>query len=659
MGRKFYLTLLAIVLLHGIATAHNNIDSVLNVLNKTGNDSVRVNCYNLIYKHYNYSNPDSAYYYLEQGLVYFRNKNYKYGIANLYHFLGSVDDDHGRTAIASKRQNEALRIFREIGNKSGEANTLNDLGIISGKKGNFDSATNLFLKALRIFKEINNNSGIANVYLSLGNISDNTEDYKKALEYYNKGLELVTDTQQVRTLCNFYNNIGILYGKKGDLKTSLAYFQKAMNRSNKEEYIDVYLYSLLNMGILHKMYGDSKKALDLYKNALQIATEKDMPEEQARLLLNIASITYETSNDQAIETLKDALGLAKKLGNKQILGETYEQLAENYKAKKDYKQLAEMLAEQRKIEDSLYNIEKVKEIANLESVYELEQSADKIKQLELTEQTNKLKRNILLLLSIGLVIILVFITVFYAKTRKMNMKLWKQKADLTAANATKDKLFSIIGHDLRGPVSNIPAILEMLHDNDVTAVDRDFVLTALKGQTQSISETLDTLLFWGKSHMKGNTLIQEPFDIAGSINNNIELLSINAGQKNISIINEAKTTVMVRGIKAHFDFIFRNLLSNAIKFTPEQGTVVISTNTALLPGFVVFGVKDNGIGIKKEKEKDIFEPVFSSASGTSGESGSGIGLMLCKEFVLENGGNIWFESEEGKGTVFYFSFKSA
>ncbi len=176
---------------------------------------------------------------------------------------------------------------------------------------------------------------------------------------------------------------------------------------------------------------------------------------------------------------------------------------------------------------------------------------------------------------------------------------------------------------------------------------------------QASLETLDKLLFWGKSQIKGRGTKAIIFNTTEYLQNNIKLIKSSAEQKQITINNKVSPDIKINGDPAHFDFIFRNLLSNAVKFTHLNGTVEISADKNIVPGFTLFAVKDDGIGIKKEKLSHIFEPFSSSTRGTADERGTSMGLMLCKEFAIENGGEIWVESEEGKGSCFYFSFKSA
>jgi len=646
------------IVLH-LSANGQNATQFKNRLGSAQNDSVKTEVYRDIYAQYQFSQPDSVYYFLQDGLKQFLEKNYRYGIATITNLLGSEDANHGNMGTAKKRQEDALKIFEEINNPRGIGRVENDLGVIEGRSGNFDVATKHFFTALKIHEGLADRDGLLTTYINLGTVNDASNNSDKALEYFTKALTFATDPNEVRNLCNLYNNIGIIYAKKGDLKTSLDYFQKALKGSNKEEYVDVYIYSLLNLGIVYQKYGDDEKSLQYLHEALQIAKNKKMPEEYARILLNISSVTCKKNPAGAIAELTEALDTAKKLGVKSMLDDIYFNLVANNKTLGNYKAVSTLQEEEMNIDDSLFNIAKVKEIANLETVYELEQRNNDIKQLKLTEQADLLKRNVLILIVGGLVALLIFISVYLRKTRLFNHALSRQKAELAASNNVKDQLFSTIGHDLRGPVANITMMLETLEDENTEAEERKYLFQALREQSMSTLETLDNLLYWGKSQIKVSGTQAETFNTTEYLQKNISLLHISAMQKKITVINKVPTDTVINGDTAHFDFIIRNLLSNAIKYTHENGIVEISAGKNIKPGFTVFAVKDNGVGIQKELLKNIFESLSSSTRGTGGEKGTGIGLMLCKKFAEENGGNIWVESEPGKGATFYFSFRNA
>ena len=648
-----------LLLLQYSGYAQTDITQLLAQLKVASTDSAKSDVYYQVFEHYQYSNPDSAIYYLQDGLKQFSAKNSRYGIASMIAMLGYQDATQGRMELAKKRQTEALKIFEELNNKNGIAVAHNGLGVIDGRSGNFSDAMRHFMTALKLFQDIGNTKGIIVTYLKLGVVNELNGDLDKALDYYNKALVLSSDSAQTNSKAYIYNNLGIIYAKKGDLKKSLEYFRSALQKSDKPEYTGVRILSLINTGIVYDEFNDDVKALQYFNEALQITKDKNLPEDHARIIVNIASITSKTNPKQAITDLGEALGIAKQLGQKSIMRDIYTGLLENYKQIGDYKDAVAIMEEQEKLEHSIFTVEKAKEIANLESVYDLEQSNARIEEMKHTQQRDLLKRNIIIAVAAGLAIALIFISVFYRKTKRLNEQLSKREAELAKSNTVKDKLFSIIGHDLRGPIGNIPIMLQILEDESTSPDERKYLHASLMSHTQASMETLDKLLYWGKSQIKGRGLKQEIFNTTEYLENNLKLVKTSADQKQITVLNKVSTDTNICCDPAHFDFILRNLLSNAIKFTHLNGLVEVSADKNNIAGFTVFAIKDNGIGIKNEKLSKIFEPFSSSTRGTADEKGTSMGLMLCKEFVTENGGQIWADSTDGAGTTFYCSFKSA
>ena len=644
-------------LIHFSCYGQDQLPGLLNKLQKSGSDSESARCYSSIYFYYMYSNADSAYSYLNKGLKQFTESNYQYGLASMTKYLGILDANHGNLEMAKKREQEALDIFKELKDQKNIGLTLNELGSIEGRKGNYDVATNFFISALKVNVDAHDDDGRVVSYTNLGMINGYTDNFDVSLDYYNKALALVKDTNEVRVIGNLYINIGTVYGRKGEFKKAGEYVEKAKQKVNKTEFVDVYIYALLNLGIVYQNLNDDKTAAEYFNEGLQLARQKNMPSEEAQLTINLATLIMKSDQKKSIALLEGALVIAKKLNSKSLLADIYYNLVEVNKGLGNDKVVAQLLEEEMNVKDSLYTIEKAKEIANLQAVYELEQSNSQIKQLNLGLQKQQLRKEILIVIVLSLIVIVVFIGIYLTKKRQLYKIVYQQKEELLKSNTIKDKLFSIIGHDLRGPLGNIYMVMEFL-ESETDKGERQKTLDMLKTQTQYAINTLDTLLIWGNSHLNDNKAKPALIDVTEYINRSLQLLNIAAKQKNISFVNNIAAGELTEVDPNHFDFIVRNLISNAIKYSYNGGTVEIDLIKDMLPGYKVFSITDHGVGISAEQMKKIFEALGTSTAGTTGEKGTGLGLMLCKEFAMANGGDVWVESSMGKGARFYFSFKS-
>jgi PAS domain S-box-containing protein len=240
--------------------------------------------------------------------------------------------------------------------------------------------------------------------------------------------------------------------------------------------------------------------------------------------------------------------------------------------------------------------------------------------------------------------------------KKAEQALKQSEMQLIELNATKDKLFSIMGHDLRAPLNNILGLSELLIERlkkSDTEKSAEY-LEIIKVSVKNTLALLDNLLNWAKSQTGEINYKPEKIDLSATIRQVIELFDPIARTKNIAL-----SQITSKGIEIYTDermlkTILRNLISNAIKFTKSGGSIIVSVG--LEKNKVQFSVADNGLGINAEVSKKLFEmPANTPSLGTANEKGSGLGLALCKEFVRKLGGDIWLKSKEGDGSDFRFT----
>jgi signal transduction histidine kinase len=335
--------------------------------------------------------------------------------------------------------------------------------------------------------------------------------------------------------------------------------------------------------------------------------------------------------------------------------ELSEEMVEAHENCGNYKDALTILKHLRILEDSLQRVEQVKEVMNLQTVHELENTNAQLQIANEKTAATKNVRNIVLFVAVILGIMFLILLLQYKRAIKLNNKLKKREEELEQSNNMKDKLFSIIGHDLRGPISNITSMLQLLNGETITPDEKKYLMDGLIIHTKASAETLDKLLFWGQAQLKGISLNQQDFDSENIVRNNLSLIQMQAMQKKIVVTSKVPPGTRIKADPVHFDFVVRNLLSNAVKFTRIGGNVTIGAIEGQERGFVTFYVHDNGVGIAKERLSYIFETFGKSTRGTANEKGTSIGLMLCKEYVAKNGGRIWVQSELGNGATFSFT----
>jgi signal transduction histidine kinase len=227
---------------------------------------------------------------------------------------------------------------------------------------------------------------------------------------------------------------------------------------------------------------------------------------------------------------------------------------------------------------------------------------------------------------------------------------------LEELNATKDKLFSIIGHDLKGPLNSLTSFSSLLlnHIDKISKEEIKILSQDIDKSLKNLFTLLENLLEWSRSQTGSIDFIPENFDLADVLNENEILLKVQAQNKKITVVNENILDLPVSLHRNSINTVVRNLLSNAIKFTPEGGKVTLNAEAS--GKNYIISISDTGVGMSEVAIQKLFKiGTKHSTLGTAKEKGTGLGLILCKDFVEKNGGTINVESKEGEGSRFYFT----
>lgn len=550
--------------------------------------------------------------------------------ATTFHAQGDLSNAVGKYL-------EALRTFELNGNDIGALNTFTSLADIYSRQNNFSRAIEFNLKALKLFEQKNDKFRQLNIYEQVGSIYTRQSQYKKASDFYNKALGV-------------YRELG---NKAGEAAT------------------------LINLASIENTTGNYAKALALYKQATSISSSLKIVPLEIRSLIGSANTevtlkNYETANIN----YRKAIVLAKKSGMKIELDEAYEGLAEVYKGLKDPGTSKAYRSLSSEIKDSLFNDSILRRTTDLQLLYETEKKQaqielmnkeDKLKELDLS-QTKQIK-NFFIALSVLLVVLVLVFVYFISQNRKINQQLTigmaelelknkeneKQREMLSQLNQVKDRFFSIISHDLRNNLTTMKLYFDLVSSPEYKESGKSQLGKDVAGSVQNTIDLLENLLVWASGQIKGVEVLPKKINLHQMAEINCQMLMSMAYQKNISLVNETDEDACILADENMVNLILRNLLSNALKFTPDGGSVTILSQED--DEFHQIIVLDNGVGIKQEKLKDLFiAHINVSTQGTGNEKGTGLGLMLCKDFIERNGGQIWVESEEGKGSSFYFTF---
>ena len=639
---KYLLSLLFVVTFSTVF-AQNEFNRLQVNLKKATEDTTRVLVYRDLMKYYLYNNTDSSNLYKIKAKELAQKINYKKGLA-LIDILDAINyENKGEFEEAKKLLQNSLEIFYHEDYYKGVATTYNQLGVIEAKQSNYKIATNYFLRALTIYERYNDTLGIVQSYLKLGVVNIYIQNFKKSLYFFNTALKL-NKGKSLDAELNIYNNISTVYGQQRDFKNAIKYLELAKskaeiyggNRANPHVY--------LNLGNAYSQLKNKKLAKENYLIALEICKEFHLLEDEGRVYFNMALLFEDSEVDKTIEMIEKALAIAIELKNINMQEEMYDELYKSYEMKGDFKSAYKALKEYHLIKDSLFSDERRKDVELLQADYEISKSKAEVKELEFLYKQKEFRNIIYILLIVASVIIIVIIAIGSNQRKKLNNQL-------VQSLHIREKLLSIISHDLRSPVNNVISIVDLFETGTLDEAEKKELLSTLKKHVIVTLDTLDTILKWGQTQLRGVTINKIKLDINNTINKNIDLLFLSAKQKSIKLINKSDESIEVTFDDDHLNFILRNLISNAIKFSKANSEINIEAQR--VDNYLRVSVSDSGMGMDQNTINSLFTNNQVVKYGTENERGSGLGLLLCKEFVEANNGKIEVKSELNVGSVIY------
>jgi signal transduction histidine kinase len=575
-------------------------------------------------------------------------------------------------AKSLKYAQEALHLAQKIGYKKGIANALADMGNFNLQIGDYAKAIDYTLQALKIDEEIGNLKGISRDKNNLGAAYDSKGEIDRALRYYEESATIDKAIKDESNLSSILNNIGVIYQRKNELGKALEYFLEGLkiaDKNSNQMYIGI---SLNNIGDVYHDAGNQRESIRFQRQALTIE-QKIKDQEGIAYSFNGLARSYTAINqlDSAEYFALQALQINRKMGFKPQLKDNFYTLKNIAFQKKDFGKALAYADSTIALNDSLFSEDKNKLITQLQQKFELDKKQTEIESLQKDNiiKAQEIEKQSLLrntwLASFGITLALVIGLFFlYFQRIKINQRLHKINQELNSKNkelynlnATKDKLFSIISHDLRSPFNSLKSVLELMKENAFSPREIEQVSSQLHQNVENISYTLDNLLQWSISQMKGAQTNIEKINLAEIITETINFYQEVAKQKDITLVNISLPNSYIKADKNQVRLILRNLVNNALKFTFSKGTVTIGTQTKNEKLEVY--VTDTGIGMTEEQVANLFSPANRSTKGTLGEKGTGLGLLLAKEFVENNGGEMVVKSKKYEGSTFTFSLHSA
>jgi signal transduction histidine kinase len=548
-----------------------------------------------------------------------------------------------------------------------------NIGSILTNKGDRAGGLRYMTDALRYFENSGNNIIASRIMNNIAVNYHSWNDYDLALEYYRKTLQTYELNGDILGKVVVLNNIGEIYKDKGQYDMALQYFNQIFDLSEKHEISDFYLaIGWVGLAETYLRIGNDQLARQYAHQALEVFEQTNMQEGEINANLILAEVNMNGGNLPVANRLVDgcldqstAIGL-KELTQKGYLlkSEILEKRSYYFESLVNYKRYVEITDSLNK-EKQLHQLALHRaelDISAKENEIDLLQKNSEIKDLQLVKQKNQSRT---MIITIALLVVLVVLSLSYNRARKKatdllhekNKQILEQHEELLKVNQTKDKFLSIIGHDLRNPIGAFKDVVSQLAEfpEMFTEELRNQILTELRDEAENTYFLLDNLLLWAKTQKNSIQFKPDKLKLNMVVKNNIILNTRLAERKHIKLKSNIDPEVLVYADHNMVDLIVRNLLSNAIKFTPENGKVQLKVRE-IEDGMYEVSVKDTGVGIAEKDLARLFdENDHLSTYGTENEKGSGLGLILCREFVEMNGGTIWVKSKPGEGSTFSFT----
>ena len=583
-------------------------------------------------------------------------------LADCYNNLGTSQFYRGNVVKAEEYYHQALELY-DPDSWVWASTRLNTVFLMQ-TQGRDSEALPILLKLTKRFKALDDEYNYAQCLVSLASVYENQGDYEKSREYNLQYIEKCKAIDYTDGIAGGYHNLANLASKEGKNQQALEYALKAVEGFNKPHTVWNKASSMLTLGIIYHQLGELDKALQTNKKILAICKEKGITSFLSEVYNNNSNIYLEKGDYQtALAWGKKSLQEAKK--NREIdmiqdasynlyegskaLGRTEDALA-YHELHHQYKDSIQEEQNSKAIRDLKENFEiTIKEYENQELKQE-----NQLNELKIQQQNTKLWVAVIILILVSaLVLALILLN---RKLRAKNGIISAQRGELQKANRLKDNMFSIIAHDLRGPVGTLSGLLEFL-DADTAREDKESyeeVLETVKDSASSTYVLLENLLTWARQQKNEISFEPKSANLTELIDEIMQLKQPAAESKKIQLRHTLSEELVGTFDKNMIHLVIRNLVDNAIKFTPEGGKVDIAGE--IKEEKVQIAVADSGVGIREEVRKKLFDKYqLYSSKGTINERGSGLGLKLCHEFVQKHSGNIRVESETGKGSKFIFT----
>lgn len=629
---------------------------------------------------YNINDYERALEYILKSEKLSNNLNYKRGIAEVTYYKSLIYAQKDDYINAISGYNKSKTLFHSLNDTLNVAKINNSIGLIEIKRGNYNKGLQFSLAAIKELEKRNLVKELNLAYSNLAKAYYNINLYEKAIEFYLKALDVQMKLNDTKGINESHSKLAELYSNKKEHRKAIEYFEKVIESSESDN-DSIRGHVFPKLGAEYLKFNDFDKATRYLIQGYNINTRTN---NQAGLLLalnNLGDLNLKQGRLKTAEKqLLDAGAIAKNLNNKTELLKHYKLMKSLDSTRRRFDRAFVWQREYYELNNSLKKAE-IKPVINSEKPADVDLNSNVINQpidnnpvntissVDKTEMNKKLDKYKLLLYALlaALIVVSALLVLVYLK-RNSNIKYMQeleeknlkielqndafseQTKHLENVNNVKDKLFSIVSHDLKDSLSSINGFIDLLKDGSLSREEFDNLIPELSENANNASLLLFNLLNWSKSQMQSLEPKPSLFDIQEVFESKVKLIEQRMENKGIDLIDHSLRDFAYAD-RSMFEIVVQNLLANALKFCKNGDTITVSNHIS--NGSCIISIADTGIGISKENLSKLFKSSSFTTMGTDNEKGTGLGLSICKELVELNNGKIWVESTQGIGSTFY------
>jgi two-component system sensor histidine kinase/response regulator len=682
-----------------------NFDSLTRVLKQQSTDTGKISIWYKLAIGYHTENPDSSELISKRALRLaqkIRSEKWEghmlHALAMSYWFKNEYDS-------ALRLSQQSLAMAQRQSDTLLEARSYNLIGVCHYYRGEYLKAVELYEKAITLFQQAESKAELGNSYGNLALVYFHGGNFSKSLTYHQKALDMAQSENDWIGISACYTNMAEIYQKHGDIAKARESYQQSLKFSERAGYHQGKAQTLLKLAGIEVAEGNYAKAekhvqkaqslFQLVKatrgEALALVVQSDILRargrvqealqlnQQALVTFNKIGNAVESSTTQvkmaqlyfslgkwkeSIDYANAAAILAAKLGKNEVQEEAFGVLANVFKQQGDFKKAHHFLEERWRMRDTILARQELREIDRARFEYEI---SNKQKELDTSEkdkqraiqQTDEQKLINWMTTGIAVLIAIMAFVVYrnFASQRSINEVLARQKSEieeqkkeLERLGQLKDKIFSVVAHDLKSPMGTLQSMVMLYKNKMVEPGDLDGYFETMESRLRSTTSLLENLLEWARSQMTGASIHPTTFNLAEVLDEVKILFGPMSRSKDIELDFSAEANAVVYADKEMIRSVLRNLISNAIKFSHTGSRVTCRAQTRA--PWAVLIISDAGVGMTAEQLNEAWELKKKSSRGTKNETGTGLGLLLCKDFVERNSGTITVTSSKDTGTFF-------